>query len=205
MPPEPADSAATPPHAPRAAARAAERLHGFGPVIGLVLLCIAGTPAEQRLRHARQRDERAHPHRLHRHHRGGHVLRDHLRRHRPVGGLDGGADRRLRDPVDERAGRGALGRRCWRWCSARAGRAARRAVRPGARAADHQRAHRALHRDAGHAGHLPRVPDLLRRWRRASRSTTTWPTSTRRCTTRSLLGHAGAGLGVRRRRRDRRR
>ena len=36
----------------------------------------------------------------------GHVLRHHLRRHRPVGRLDGGADRRLRDPADERAGGG---------------------------------------------------------------------------------------------------
>jgi ribose transport system permease protein len=35
------------------------------------------------------------------------------------------------------------------------------AVRPGARPADHQGPHRALHRDAGHARHLPRLPHLL--------------------------------------------
>ena len=98
--------------------RWAERLHGLGPVVGLVLLCIAGTLLNSDFATARQRDERAHPHRLHRHHRGGHVLRDHLGRHRPVGRLDGGADRRLRDPAHERAGGRRLARRCWRSRSA---------------------------------------------------------------------------------------
>ena len=79
------------------------RLHGIGPIVGPGAAVHRRHAAQQRLRHARQRDERAHPHRLHRHHRGRHVLRHHLRRHRPVGRLDGGADRRLRHPVDELA------------------------------------------------------------------------------------------------------
>ena len=92
-----------------AGAAVVDRLHGFGPVVGLVLLCIAGTLLNSDFATARQRDERAHPHRLHRHHRGRHVLRHHLGRHRSVGRLDGGADRRLRDPADERAGAARLG------------------------------------------------------------------------------------------------
>ena len=121
-PPRPRRSAAHA-RAPRvgAPARARARRSGWS------LLCIARLRAEPRLRHDRQRDERAHAHRLHRHHRGGHVLRDHQRRHRPVGGLDGGADRRRRHPADERARRAprrAAGSRwCWapasRWCWAR--------------------------------------------------------------------------------------
>ena len=90
--------------APSRQPRWTERLHGFGPVIGLVLLCIAGTLLNSdfaTLDNAMN------------------VLTRTAfigiiavgmcfviisRRHRPVGGLDGGADRRLRDHVHQRAG-----------------------------------------------------------------------------------------------------
>ena len=65
----------------------------------------------------------------------------------------------------------ALGERGW---TSRAGGRARhglrggagRAVRAGARPADHARAHRAVHRHARHARHLPRLPHLLLQRRR---------------------------------------
>ena len=83
--------------------------HGSGPFIGLVLLCMAGVLLNPNFATAGQRDERADAHGLHRHHRGRHVLRHRLGRHRPVGRLDGGADRGLHHPADERAWRRRIG------------------------------------------------------------------------------------------------
>ena len=118
-------------------------------------------PAQQRFRIAGQRDERAYPHRLHRHHRGWHVLRDHLRRHRPVGRFDGGADRGTDHPADEHAGRvdgsAGSGGRDRHGLFGRAG----GGVRADPRAADHARPDRTLHRHSRHARHLPGLPDIL--------------------------------------------
>ncbi len=77
MPPAPAEEptpqARTGDASKSAAGRSWARLQGLGPVAGLVLLCIGGYLLNCDFAGARQRDERAHPHGLHRHHLGGHV------------------------------------------------------------------------------------------------------------------------------------